>query len=126
MAQRAIYRGPGGPRVSGTIYYGYEPYQGGNYWAINYGYNTYPDNASGSFDVSPNDQASGSDVHFRFATPRSGGYFHSDVYQPPYGAAAYALLAASQWSGDPSRSTPATGSSPATIRLTLPDPSARV
>jgi uncharacterized protein (TIGR03000 family) len=126
MAQRAVYRGAARSRATGMLYHRYEPYQGGNFWAINYAYDGYPDNASGSSVASPDDQVSSANEHFLFTTPGRGGYYHSDVYQPPYGAAAYALLAASKTSGAVSQLAPANGSNPATIRLTLPDPNARV
>jgi uncharacterized protein (TIGR03000 family) len=61
-----------------------------------------------------------------FPSPDRSGYYHSDVYLPSYGAAAYAILAASKQSGAVSQPAPANGSNLATIRLSVPDPNARV
>jgi uncharacterized protein (TIGR03000 family) len=125
LAQRGGYRSGGGPAIAkpyqsianadGLGPYGYGPYQGGNFRPTIYG-----------DDVSVPDPLSDSEKSLLFPSPDRGGYYHSDVYQPSYGAAAYAILAASKRSGAVSRPAPANGSNLATIRISVPDANARV
>ncbi len=116
-------RGPRGTPAGnggGLRIYGYQPVNGGYAWQNFYGY-TYPYNtASATF--------SGGNWQDYFVAPPDMPGFYSGPAAPPYGSGAYSLLR--QMGNDSPVATPrapvAESSQPATVRVLLPDASARV
>lgn len=139
VAQRGGYRGGGGYAGSGirgevnngggSRYYGYQPYHRGSFWPAYYGRYVYPYNAIGSSYGMLDEELYGSnwDFAYPFHVPR--GSNPTVPPGPPYGAQAYAALAASNPSGAMSQPPPpraSESSTEATIQVSVPDPGARV
>jgi uncharacterized protein (TIGR03000 family) len=106
---------------------GYNSYLSDSFWPRNFDYSdVYPHKFFTPFDVSPENPLSPSIDEIRFPSPMYGGYFHSDDYRPSYGAGAYSLLAASRGTGMVSRPASNNNGTAATVRVSLPEASARV
>jgi uncharacterized protein (TIGR03000 family) len=137
LAQRGAYRNSGAAgattpyrgvsNVAGQGSNGYESYLRGNFWPRDFDYGqVYPHEPFRPADVSLGDPLSPSIDQIIFPAPMTGGYYHTDLFQPSYGAAAYSVLAASRRTGAVSRPTSANGSNAATVRVSVPNTNARV